>query len=396
MNIRMIKILRYIFAAYISLGLPGVQAFCWKPNINPFTGTPVTQRLDAATVTVKWEHIFPRGRHCQYVDFLIKSHPLKDPSDYKLSDLTLKGKRTATLNIPEGDSYTFIVIAREDKGPGIGIEYAYSRPVASVYTPRKQKSVLLAVDDPGNGSPEYEKPKETPITLQTSRPTTTTTTTKRTFIRPQVKSLEIPRRFVSNADYYEEYVESKDELQDFGGGAAPWYVYECVPLLKNIAGFETGTKKNNILTKFIQHMNQNSVSTVKSFVSNNKSCKSGYEGPEAGHLVTGDAGDQKCCSTPWGDAGCYQQFARCDGACIPHDWVADGWPDCMDGADEANLTIDGKVFPFQLGCVHCAGVILSSAFLCLESPSGLSRDCIEEVLGPGQCNVCIEEYLTLQ
>ena len=35
--------------------------------------------------------------------------------------------------------------------------------------------------------------------------------------------------------------------------------------------------------------------------------------------------------------------SRCDGKCIPHDWVADGWPDCMDGADEAKLTIDGKV-----------------------------------------------------
>ena len=34
---------------------------------------------------------------------------------------------------------------------------------------------------------------------------------------------------------------------------------------------------------------------------------------------------------------------RCDGRCIPHDWVSDGWPDCMDGADEATLAVDGKV-----------------------------------------------------
>ena len=27
----------------------------------------------------------------------------------------------------------------------------------------------------------------------------------------------------------------------------PWYIYECVPLLKNLAGFEDGSKKNNIL-----------------------------------------------------------------------------------------------------------------------------------------------------
>ena len=46
---------------------------------------------------------------------------------------------------------------------------------------------------------------------------------------------------------------------------------------------------------------------------------------------------------------------RCDGRCIPHDWVSDGWPDCMDGADEASLAVDGKVMPYQLGCVQCAG-----------------------------------------
>jgi hypothetical protein len=27
----------------------------------------------------------------------------------------------------------------------------------------------------------------------------------------------------------------------------PWYIYECVPLLKNLAGFENGSKKNSIL-----------------------------------------------------------------------------------------------------------------------------------------------------
>ena len=45
-----------------------------------------------------------------------------------------------------------------------------------------------------------------------------------------------------------------------GAGAGPWYVYECIPLLKNLAGFEEGSKKNSILTQFIRHMNQNAVS----------------------------------------------------------------------------------------------------------------------------------------
>ena len=87
--------------------------------------------------------------------------------------------------------------------------------------------------------------------------------------------------------------------------------------------------------------------------------------------------------------------SRCDGRCIPHDWVSDGWPDCMDGGDEASLSVDGKVMPYQLGCVQCAGVVLSASFLCLESSQGLTRQCVEGMMGPGECNVCIQEFLHL-
>ena len=43
------------------------------------------------------------------VEFLIKSHPLDAPSNYKLSDLTLKGKRTAVLAVPPGEDFIFQV-----------------------------------------------------------------------------------------------------------------------------------------------------------------------------------------------------------------------------------------------------------------------------------------------
>ena len=51
--------------------------------------------------------------------------------------------------------------------------------------------------------------------------------------------------------------------------------------------------------------------------------------------------------------------------------------------------------PYQLGCVHCAGLVLSASFLCLESSGGLSRHCVETVLGPGQCNPCIGEFINI-
>ena len=31
-----------------------------------------------------------------------------------------------------------------------------------------------------------------------------------------------------------------------------------------------------------------------------------------------------------------------------------------------------QVFPYQLGCVHCAGVVLSAGFLCMDD-GGLTR-----------------------
>ena len=60
-------------------------------------------------VRVTWEKVFPQGPGCDEVEFLIKSHPLDSPSNYKLSDLTLKGKRTAVLAVPPGEDFIFQV-----------------------------------------------------------------------------------------------------------------------------------------------------------------------------------------------------------------------------------------------------------------------------------------------
>ena len=63
-----------------------------------------------SSVRVTWESVFPPGRDCAEVEFLIKSHPLDSPSNYKLSDLTLKGKRTAVLAVPPGEDFIFQVL----------------------------------------------------------------------------------------------------------------------------------------------------------------------------------------------------------------------------------------------------------------------------------------------
>ena len=144
-----------------------------------------------------------------------------------------------------------------------------------------KKSIWVA-GDTGNGNVRGS---------QQPRPTTTSTTTPRTYIRPSVRSLglgggppynsrlggdsEVIRgSFRAHPDTYRDFVEEEEDDVD-GAGAGPWYVYECIPLLKNLAGFEEGSNKNSILTKFIKHMNQNAVGSVQEFIGSDKSCSSG-------------------------------------------------------------------------------------------------------------------------
>ena len=269
---------------------------------------------------VTWENVFPRGRGCEEVEFLIKSHPLHSPSDYKLSDLTLKGKRTAVLAVPAGEDFIFQVIARENKGAGIGIEYAYSRPATSVHNPSPDqvsslRNSIWVAGDTGSGNVRQAQARPPPPPPSpTPPPPPPSTTTQRTYLRPSVRSLGPPysSRLGSGFQQPQDEVEVQDEVEE--GGAGPWFVYECIPLLKNLAGFDQGSKRNSILTEFIKHMNKNAVVSVSSFLGEKKGCKTGYEGKERGHLVQSEVGDSKCCSTPWvgltDNTVCYDQFAR--------------------------------------------------------------------------------------
>lgn len=255
---------------------------------------------------VTWENVFPKGRGCEEVEFLIKSHPLDSPSDYKLSDLTLKGKRTAVLAVPPGEDFIFQVIARENKGAGIGIEYAYSRPATSVHNPSSQqvdslRQSIWVAGDTGSGNVRQVQARTTPPPPPT--------TTQRTYLRPSVKSLGPPY----SARLSPEFQQPADELPPSQEEVAPWYVYECIPLLKNMAGFDQGSKRNSILTQFIKHMNKNAVGSVSSFLEDKKGCPVGEERKERGYLVRSEVGANKCCSTPWADPAhsvCYDQFAR--------------------------------------------------------------------------------------
>ena len=92
--------------------LHGASGFCWKPNTTPFYGPPKVSRLDGEDrrVRVDWGAVFNSGAGCEAVDFLIMTHPRDNPSAYTLSDFTLKGQRSATLQLDGDGDYVFQVI----------------------------------------------------------------------------------------------------------------------------------------------------------------------------------------------------------------------------------------------------------------------------------------------
>ena len=112
-------------------------------------------------------------------------------------------------------------------------------------------------------------------------------------------------------------------------------------------------------------------------------------------------GSKSCCPSPWASCGnsqCLSDFAECDGRCVPSEWVGDGWPDCMDGSDEAGMESEtGRPMTYQLQCIQCSGVVLSAAFMCSSSGQGINMECMEEMMGAeGGCNVCIGEFIRIE
>jgi len=53
----------------------------------------------------------------------------------------------------------------------------------------------------------------------------------------------------------------------------PWYIYECIPFLKDIDGYEEGGRNNHndILVSFIRQMNKKPIKIVEEFLQSQRS-----------------------------------------------------------------------------------------------------------------------------
>ena len=104
------------------INVPLVSAYCWQAGQNPyFTAQPIVQQVDLRTVRVTWEGIVQNERCVD--NYLVKYWQKSDPQGYQMTQLIDKQHYTSDIIITPKVNYVFQVIAREDKGGLLGIDY---------------------------------------------------------------------------------------------------------------------------------------------------------------------------------------------------------------------------------------------------------------------------------
>lgn len=108
---------------YVVTWVTLVHGDCWYPGHNPgFTGPPIVEQVSTTSVQVSWEGLVERIECAD--EFLVKSWDKKNTKDYKLSELLPTSQFSFIVtDLEPNKEYVFQVIARENKGRRLGVDY---------------------------------------------------------------------------------------------------------------------------------------------------------------------------------------------------------------------------------------------------------------------------------
>jgi len=121
-------------------------AYCWEPGMNPYFGqAPRVEQVNLSTVRISWKDAVEK-RWC--VDhFLVKYWQTNMPTGYKLTELVTPDVNFIEVEVVPKVPYNFMAVAREDKGPVMGIDWNKS-PIVKFKTSRLNHQVEVPPPSP--------------------------------------------------------------------------------------------------------------------------------------------------------------------------------------------------------------------------------------------------------
>jgi len=128
----------FFFIVVISF-VPKISAYCWEPGQNPsFSGAPIVTQIDLSTLKVSWNNLVSRVDCAD--NFIVKYWKDTDPINYEMTDYLPTDVFSTTIKVIPRVLYTIEVIAREDKGLIMGVDYNRS-PKTKFQTSRYNDNV---------------------------------------------------------------------------------------------------------------------------------------------------------------------------------------------------------------------------------------------------------------
>ena len=133
-----IKYLPVLLVVIIQMAVRHCNAYCWQSGWNPnFISEPKVEQLTMMKVRVSWDGIVDK-RKCAD-SFLVKYWRKSSPATYKMTTPVPTQVSYEDIEISPKVIYLYQVIAREDKGMILGVDYNKAKPVEFRTSPNNEE-----------------------------------------------------------------------------------------------------------------------------------------------------------------------------------------------------------------------------------------------------------------